>query len=173
MADEVKIETLSDAEIEANRAKAASIDKLITPPEGQVLEGMRAFCPIHGEITYSNRILEYTLFRKNEKGTVFPVTYRDCVCEACLADMWREHCAKVMPKDENDAPQGITVSPVFIPKIEAAEKEVKMVEQVIENLKAKNAPEDKIKEAEDLLEKAKTTLAELEKEEAEDKKEEE
>jgi len=169
MSEENKEEfsVITDAEMDAQKKKSEEVDKLLTPPEGQVLDGLRSFCPIHGEITYANRTLEYTLFRKNEKGTVFPVTYRDVICEACLSDMWKEYCASHMPKGENGVQQGITVSPVFIPAIEAKEKEIKMGEELIEKLKKNNGSPEKIKKAENILAKLKEELAEMEKKEAE------
>ena len=72
-----------------------------------------------------------------------------------------------MPKNENGIQQGITVSPVFIPAIEAKEKEIKMGEEFIEKLKKNNGSPEKIKKAETILAKLKEELAEMEKKEAE------
>ena len=54
MSEENKEEfsVITDAEMDAQKKKSEEVDKLLTPPEGQVLDGLRSFCPIHGEITY-------------------------------------------------------------------------------------------------------------------------
>ena len=169
--EEKELPVITENEIEEQKKKSENVNKLLTPPEGYVLDGLRSFCPIHGEITYSNRTLEYTLFRKNEKGTVFPVTYRDVVCEACLADMWKKYCKETMPKDEKGEQMGVSVSPVFITKLEAKEKEVKMLGELLAELEKKNAPKEKLDKTKEMLEKSQAELAELEKAEEKEKAE--
>lgn len=119
--EEVQIPLLSISEddLERNKKSLEDAKAILTPPEGQVLAGLRSFCPIHGDITRASKILKHTVYMKNEKtGEVEPVSYTDVICLACLSKLWRENVVANYPKDADGNPGDIKIAPVFISKEE-------------------------------------------------------
>ena len=87
--------------------------KVLTPPEGKILLGMRSVCPIHGDITQASKFLTHTQFVKNPEGKIVSVTNSDVICVKCLSDLWRKYIKENFPKDENGNTRVISVSPIF------------------------------------------------------------
>lgn len=148
MADEVKKEedemqipvlSVSEAELEENKKRMEEAKNILTPPEGQVLAGLRSFCPIHGDITRASKIIKHTIYMKNDKtGKVEPVSYSDVLCLACLSELWRNKVVANYPKDSDGKPGEIRISPVFISKEE--------YEKIVAEQKATEGEEDKAEE---------------------------
>ena len=98
----VPMQTISKERIEENEKIMEETKKILTPPKGQVLAGLRSFCPIHGDITRASRILKYTTYMKSEvDGKVHPFSSSDAICLACVSDLWRKLVVSNYPKDEN------------------------------------------------------------------------
>ena len=129
---EIPVLSISKEELEKNKKSLESAKSILTPPEGQVLAGMRAYCPVHGDITRASKIIKHTIYKKNEEtGNIEPVSYSDVVCLACLSELWRSKVVANYPKDENGEPGDIKIAPVFISKeeYEALVKEQMAAEQ--------------------------------------------
>lgn len=127
---QVPVLDISEEELEANQKNMEDAKKILTPPEGQVLAGLRSFCPIHGDITRASKILKHTIYMKNAKtGKIEPVSYSDVICLACVSELWRKNVVANYPKDKDGNPGEIKVSPVFIPREE--------YEKIVESQKVK------------------------------------
>lgn len=137
---------VTDEDLERDKKSLQNAKEILTPPEGQVLAGVRAFCPIHGDITRASKIIKHTIFMKEEStGNVRPVAYSDVVCLACLSKLWREQVVAKYPKDADGEPGNIKIAPVFISK-EEYEKIVKEQEekaQKMENPEEETSEEKK------------------------------
>lgn len=128
---EVPILSISTEDLEKNKQALETAKNILTPPEGQVLAGLRSFCPIHGDITKASKIIKHTIYMKNEEtGNVEPVSYSDVICLACVSNFWRKQIVANYPKDADGSPGDIKVAPVFISKAEY-EKLVKEQEQQV------------------------------------------
>lgn len=115
----IPVLNISEEEIEKNKQNMENAKKILTPPDGQVLAGLRSFCPVHGDITRASKILKHTLYMRNEKtGKVEAQSFSDVICLACLSELWRNKVVANYPKDENGNPGEIKVAPVFISKEE-------------------------------------------------------
>lgn len=144
--DELPIDTLTKEEIETNKKKLEDAKKILTPPEGQVLAGLRAFCPVHGDITRASKIIKHTIFMKNEEtGKVEPVTSSDVVCLACLSDLWRNKVVANYPKNADGTPGEIRVSPVFIPQEEYEKLKKESEEKEDDSSSAEDSSKEEIK----------------------------
>lgn len=116
---QIPLLSISEDDLERNKKSLEDAKAILTPPEGQVLAGLRSFCPIHGDITRASKILKHTVYMKNEKtGEVEPVSYTDVICLACLSKLWRENVVANYPKDSDGNPGDIKIAPVFISKEE-------------------------------------------------------
>lgn len=111
----VPMQTISKERIEENEKIMEETKRILTPPEGQVLAGLRSFCPIHGDITRASRIVKYTTYMKSEvDGKVHPFSSSDAICLACVSDWWRKNIVANYPKDEKGNDQVVKIAPVFI-----------------------------------------------------------
>lgn len=164
---------ISDAELEKNKQRQTEAESILTPPEGQVLVGLRSFCPIHGDITRASKIIKYTLYMKNAKGEVAPYAFSEAICLACVADKWRNEIVTTYPKTQDGKPGTIQVAPVFVTKQEYLQHEIENMNQVKAQLQEQLKGELKSEEAEEVknriadveadLEKAQKSLEELNK----------
>ena len=135
----VPMQTISKQRIEENEKIMEETKKILTPPKGQVLAGLRSFCPIHGDITRASRILKYTTYMKSEvDGKVHPFSSSDAICLACVSDLWRKLVVSNYPKDENGNPQVVKIAPVFISQeeydklVDDQKKAAKEAQQMVE-----------------------------------------
>lgn len=109
----------SNEELEAGVEKMKTFQDVLTPPEGQVLVGLRSFCPIHGDITRASKVIKYTTYKKNkDTGEVVAAADSDILCLACLSEIWRSKVVDNYPKGEDGRPGEIQISPVFLDKEE-------------------------------------------------------
>lgn len=116
---EIPVMSITEEDLEKNRLAMQSAKDILTPPEGQVLAGLRSFCPIHGDITRASKIIKHTIYMQNEATKkVVPVSYSDVICLACLSELWRSKVVANFPKDEKGNPGEVKVAPVFISKEE-------------------------------------------------------
>lgn len=138
---QVPLLTITEEDLERNKKSLEDAKSILTPPEGQVLAGLRSFCPIHGDITRASKIIKHTIYMKNEKtGEVEPVSYTDVVCLACLSKLWREKVVANYPKDPDGTPGEIKIAPVFISKEEYEELLKKQKEAEANQQEAAAAP---------------------------------
>lgn len=91
---EVPLPTLTKEDLDNNKEKLEEANKALTPPEGKVMKGMRAFCSIHGDITRASHVLKFVRYFQDEEGKMIAVPYSDIICKACLSDMWRKGVEK-------------------------------------------------------------------------------
>lgn len=139
---EVPVEVLTKEAQEMNKKIAEEAKAALTPPEGQVFVGMRAFCPVHGDITQASKIIKHTRFMKSEEtGKIEPVSFSDVICLACVSDMWRGFMANKMPKDKDGNPAQIQLSPIFMKK-EEVEKMQEAAKEAAEKAKADATKEE-------------------------------
>lgn len=116
---QIPVLSVSEEELENNKKRMEEAKNILTPPEGQVLAGLRSFCPIHGDITRASKIIKHTIYMKNDKtGKVEPVSYSDVICLACVSELWRKKVVANYPKDKDGNPGEIRISPVFISREE-------------------------------------------------------
>ena len=127
-ATEFQLPVLTQEEIEANKKVAEENEKILTPPEGKVFIGMRAFCPKHGDITQASKVIKHKKYVKGPDGKVIPFFTSDVICLACVSDMWRKYV-----NEELKTP--IQCSPVFIDEAEAE----KMKQELLKQQEAANA----------------------------------
>lgn len=146
---QVPLLSITEEDLEKNKKSLEDAKAILTPPEGQVLAGLRSFCPVHGDITRASKILKHTIYMKNEKtGEVEPVSYTDVVCLACLSKLWREGVVAKYPKDPDGTPGEIKIAPVFISKEEYEALLKKQKEEAIANQQgAAAAGEEAVKAA--------------------------
>lgn len=138
---DIPVLSISKEELEENQRLMEEAKNVLTPPEGQVLVGLRSFCPIHGDITRASRIIKYTIYRKSEEdGKVHPISSSDCICLACISDLWRSKVVANFPKDAKGNPGLVQVAPVFV-------SEEKYKELVEEQKKREAAAAEKADEA--------------------------
>lgn len=139
-ATEFQLPVLTQEEIEANKKVAEENEKILTPPEGKVFIGMRAFCPKHGDITQASKVIKHKKYVKGPDGKVIPFFTSDVICLACISDMWRDYVNKELKSP-------IQCSPVFIDEAEAE----KMKQELLKQQEAANAkaPEEAKPEAEE------------------------
>lgn len=109
---EFKLPVLTQEEIDANKKVAEENEKILTPPEGKVFIGMRAFCPKHGDITQASKVIKHKKYVKGPDGKIMPFFTSDVLCLACLSDLWRDYVNKELKSP-------IQCSPVFIDEAEA------------------------------------------------------
>lgn len=139
-ATEFQLPVLTQEEIETNKKVAEENEKILTPPEGKVFIGMRAFCPKHGDITQASKVIKHKKYVKGPDGKVIPFFTSDVICLACISDMWRDYVNKELKSP-------IQCSPVFIDEAEAE----KMKQELLKQQEAANAeaPEEAKPEAEE------------------------
>lgn len=141
---EVPVLSISEEQLEQNKQALENARNILTPPEGQVLAGMRAFCPVHGDITRASKIVKHTIYMKNEKtGEIEPVSYSDVMCLACLSELWRKKVVANFPKNPDGTPGDVKVAPVFISKEEYEKllKEQEEAARVVQEAKEAEAKE--------------------------------
>mgnify|MGYP006873009758 CR=1 FL=1 len=106
---------VTSAELDAGVEKMKRFQDVLTPPEGQVLVGLRSFCPIHGDITRASKVIKYTVYKKNtDTNEVVAASDSDILCLACLSELWRTKVVANYPKTEINPEGEIRVSPVFL-----------------------------------------------------------
>lgn len=141
---QVPLLTITEEDLEKNKKSLENAKSILTPPEGQVLAGLRSFCPIHGDITRASKIIKHTIYMKNEKtGEVEPVSYTDVVCLACLSELWRKKVVANYPKEPDGTPGEIKIAPVFISKEEYEELLKKQKEEAEANQQGAAPAEEK------------------------------
>ena len=139
---EFQLPVLTQEEIDANKKVAEENEKILTPPEGKVFIGMRAFCPKHGDITQASKVIKHKKYVKGPDGKVIPFFTSDVLCLACLSDMWRKYV-----NEELKTP--IQCSPVFIDEAEAEKmKQEILAEEAAARKKAEEAAQQEAKEEE-------------------------
>lgn len=140
---EFKLPVLTQEEIDANKKVAEENEKILTPPEGKVFIGMRAFCPRHGDITQASKVIKHKKYVKGPDGKIIPFFTSDVLCLACLSDMWRKYV-------NEDLGSPIQCSPVFIDEAEAEKmKQEILAEEAAARAKAGvEAPKEEAKEEE-------------------------
>ena len=111
--EDMAFESVSKEYLDEYSAQMEEARKILTPPEGKVLIGMRSVCPIHGDITQASKFLTHTQFVKNPEGKIVSVTNSDVICVKCLSELWRKYIQENYPKDENGKTRVISVSPIF------------------------------------------------------------
>jgi len=178
MADEVKSEetttdipymSITDAQIEEGSKLEEETRKILTPPAGHRLVGLRSFCPKHGDITRASKVIPYKLYQKNEDtGKVVQTSSTEVVCLACLAEFWREHIVTTLPKFPDGTPGTIKVAPVFVTEAEYRKIVLEQAQKEFEDLdKVKDQYKDN-PEFEKQYDELKMRIADLEKQIAED-----
>lgn len=116
---DIPVLNISKEMLEENKKQMEEAKSILTPPEGQVLAGLRSFCPVHGDITRASRIIKYTTYMKSEEdGKVHPISSSDCICLACVSDWWKKTIVANYPKEPNGTPGQVKIAPVFISKEE-------------------------------------------------------
>lgn len=110
---DVPYETVSKETLETYANQMQAMQKALTPPEGKKLLGIRAVCPIHGDITNACKFMPHTKYAKDPEGKVVAMVGSDIICLECVADIWRKYVHEHYPKDENGNVQVIKVAPVF------------------------------------------------------------
>lgn len=132
----VSFQDISPEELKENSDRMQTAKDVLTPPEGQVLAGLRSFCPIHGDITRASKLLKHTIYKKNtESGEIEPVSYTDVLCLACLSELWRTQVVAKFPKNAEGKPEEIKVAPVFIAEKDYKEILVSQTKEQVDQLK--------------------------------------
>lgn len=146
---DIPVLSISKEELDENQRLMNEAKDVLTPPKGQVLVGLRSFCPIHGDITRASRIIKHTIYMKSEvDGKVHPISSSDCICLACVSDLWRSKVVANYPKDENGNPKTVQIAPVFVSEEE--------YNKLVEEQKKKAAEQTNIESAPAEEEEAKT-----------------
>lgn len=145
---DIPVLSISKEELDENQRLMNEAKDVLTPPKGQVLVGLRSFCPIHGDITRASRIIKHTIYMKSEvDGKVHPISSSDCICLACVSDLWRSKVVANYPKDENGNPRTVQIAPVFVSEEEYNKLVEEQKKKAAANIEAA-APEDASKEEE-------------------------
>lgn len=140
---EVPMLTISAEETERNKQELEKAKAILTPPEGQLLAGMRAYCPVHGDITRASKVVKHTIYVKSEEtGEVKPRSYSDVICLACVSEFWRKQIVANYPKNADGTPGDIKVAPVFISEEEY--KEMLKQQEEAAAQEAKSSEEEKV-----------------------------